>query len=66
MIHDGCLSSATGRVARRSHRHPTPIAHQREVVDAFFAAARDGDFDALAGRARLRRLDLGAVLHEES
>lgn len=23
------------------------LARQREVVDAFFAAARDGDFDAL-------------------
>ena len=29
---------------------PTPdpdLAQQRKVVDAFFAAARDGDFDAL-------------------
>jgi RNA polymerase sigma factor (sigma-70 family) len=33
------------------------LARQREVVDAFFAAARDGDFDAL-----LRVLDPGVVL----
>ena len=25
----------------------TDLSRQREVVDAFFAAARDGDFDAL-------------------
>ncbi len=34
----------TGRDARQSDRD---VARQREVVDAFFAAARRGDFDAL-------------------
>ena len=39
-------------------RRPTPdadLARQREVVDAFLAAAREGDFDALRRRARPRR-----------
>ena len=31
------------------------LARQRAVVDAFFAAARGGDFDALVARARPRR-----------
>jgi RNA polymerase sigma factor (sigma-70 family) len=35
----------------------TDLARQRDVVEAFFAAARDGDFDAL-----LRVLDPGVVL----
>ena len=35
----------------------TDLARQREVVDAFFAAARDGDFDAL-----LKMLHPGVVL----
>jgi RNA polymerase sigma factor (sigma-70 family) len=38
--------------ARRRVQAATPVSdadldHQREVVDAFFAAARDGDFEAL-------------------
>ena len=52
--------------AGRGRRCPTPDpARQREVVDAFFAAARDGDFDGAgrgarpgrgaAGRRRRRR-----------
>ncbi len=46
--------SATQQLASRARRRvqgvpqPDPdLARQREVVDAFFAAARDGDFDAL-------------------
>jgi RNA polymerase sigma-70 factor (ECF subfamily) len=38
------------RARRRVQGAPVPdtdLARQREVVDAFFAAARDGDFDAL-------------------
>jgi RNA polymerase sigma factor (sigma-70 family) len=46
---------ATRQLASRARRRvqgqaPAPdpdLARQREVVDAFFAAARDGDFDAL-------------------
>ncbi|HEX2175463.1 MAG TPA: RNA polymerase sigma factor SigJ, partial [Nocardioidaceae bacterium] len=46
---------AARQLASRARRRvqgqaPTPdpdVARQREVVDAFFAAARDGDFDAL-------------------
>jgi RNA polymerase sigma factor (sigma-70 family) len=50
----GRSSTATRQLASRARRRvqgtPTPdpdLARQREVVDAFFAAARDGDFDAL-------------------
>ena len=47
--------AAARQLASRARRRvqgaaPTPdtdLAHQREVVDAFFAAARDGDFEAL-------------------
>ncbi|GIF77390.1 sigma-70 family RNA polymerase sigma factor [Asanoa siamensis] len=47
--------AATRQLASRARRRvadaaPTPdadLARQREVVDAFFAASRDGDFDAL-------------------
>jgi RNA polymerase sigma factor (sigma-70 family) len=38
------------RARRRMHGSPKPdrdVGRQREVVDAFFAASRDGDFDAL-------------------
>jgi RNA polymerase sigma-70 factor (ECF subfamily) len=38
------------RARRRVQNSPEPdpdMAQQRRVVDAFFAAARDGDFDAL-------------------
>jgi RNA polymerase sigma-70 factor, ECF subfamily len=41
-------SRARRRVAGAAATAPeTDITRQREVVDAFFAAARDGDFDAL-------------------
>ncbi len=49
--------AATRQLASRARRRvrgsaPTPdrdLGRQREVVDAFFAAARDGDFDRLVG-----------------
>jgi RNA polymerase sigma-70 factor (ECF subfamily) len=51
----GRTSTAARQLASRARRRlrgeappPNPdLARQREVVDAFFAAARDGDFDAL-------------------
>jgi RNA polymerase sigma factor (sigma-70 family) len=51
----GRSPTATRQLASRARRRvhgaaPTPdpdVARQREVVDAFFAAARGGDFDAL-------------------
>jgi RNA polymerase sigma-70 factor (ECF subfamily) len=50
-------TAATRQLASRARRRvqgsaPRPdrdLARQREAVDAFFAAARDGDFDALVG-----------------
>jgi RNA polymerase sigma-70 factor (ECF subfamily) len=42
------LASRARRRVRGAAPAPDPdLAHQREVVDAFFAAARDGDFAAL-------------------
>jgi RNA polymerase sigma factor (sigma-70 family) len=42
------LASRARRRVRGAAPAPDPdLAHQRAVVDAFFAAARDGDFDAL-------------------
>src|SRR5439155_24752408 len=51
----GRSATATRQLASRGRRRvqgaaPPPdrdLARQREVVDAFFAAARDGDLDAL-------------------
>ena len=43
------------RARRRVQAAPVPdtdVARQRTVVDAFLAASRDGDFDALARGAR--------------
>src|SRR4051812_39968101 len=41
-------SRARRRVRGADLKHPDPdVGRQREVVDAFFAAARRGDFDAL-------------------
>jgi RNA polymerase sigma factor (sigma-70 family) len=62
----GRSSQAARQLASRARRRvrgeaPPPtadLARQREVVDAFFAAAREGDFDALADPERLRDLDL--------
>jgi RNA polymerase sigma factor (sigma-70 family) len=53
------------RARRRVQGSPTPdtdLARQREVVDAFFAATRDGDFDALLALLdpeAIMRVDLG-------
>src|SRR3954471_16676414 len=42
------LASRARRRVQGGHTEPdTDLDTQREVVDAFFAAARDGDFDAL-------------------
>lgn len=40
-------SRARRRVQGQAPAPDADLAHQREVVDAFFAAARDGNFDAL-------------------
>jgi RNA polymerase sigma-70 factor, ECF subfamily len=40
-------SRARRRVRGGAHVPDADLSRQREVVDAFFAAARDGDFDAL-------------------
>src|SRR6476619_359875 len=40
-------SRARRRVQGEARVPDTDLAHQREVVDAFFAAAREGDFEAL-------------------
>jgi RNA polymerase sigma factor (sigma-70 family) len=40
-------SRARRRVRRADASHDQDLTRQREVVDAFLAAARDGDFDAL-------------------
>jgi RNA polymerase sigma-70 factor (ECF subfamily) len=62
----GRTPAAARQLASRARRRvkgaevPAPdhdVARQREVVDAFFAAARGGDFDALAAL-----LDPGVVL----
>ena len=57
-------SRARRRVRGVSVHAPDPdIARQREVVDAFFAAAHDGDFDALVAVLDpdvVRRVDTGS------
>jgi RNA polymerase sigma-70 factor (ECF subfamily) len=42
-------SRARRRVRGKSHGGATDLANQRRLVHAFYAAARDGDFDALLG-----------------
>ena len=58
-------SRARRRVAGAGLAAPdTDLARQREVVDAFFAAARDGDFDALVSLLHpgvVLRIDAGGV-----
>jgi RNA polymerase sigma-70 factor, ECF subfamily len=67
----GRSATATRQLASRARRRvqgaaPPPdrdVARQREVVDAFFAAARDGDFDRLVAVLDpdvVLRADLGA------
>jgi RNA polymerase sigma factor (sigma-70 family) len=41
------LASRARRRVRNSPEPDTDLTRQRQVVDAFFAASRDGDFDAL-------------------
>ncbi|MBO0771489.1 MAG: sigma-70 family RNA polymerase sigma factor [Actinobacteria bacterium] len=48
----GAAKMLASRARRRVQGAPVPdtdLGRQREVVDAFFAAAREGDFDALVG-----------------
>ena len=71
----GRTSAAARQLASRARRRvngaeiPTPdpgLARQREVVDAFFAAARAGDFDALVQLLApdvVARVDVGAGQH---
>jgi RNA polymerase sigma factor (sigma-70 family) len=54
-------SRARRRVQGQAHVPDTDLAGQREVVDAFLAAARDGDFEAL-----LAVLDPDVVLRADS
>jgi RNA polymerase sigma factor (sigma-70 family) len=47
---EAAVQQLASRARRRVKGSPEPdpdLARQREVVDAFFAASRDGDFDAL-------------------
>jgi RNA polymerase sigma-70 factor, ECF subfamily len=70
----GRTPAAVRQLASRARRRvkglPSPdpdLARQRKVVDAFFAAARDGDFDALVAVLDPRvvlRADTGAALPE--
>jgi RNA polymerase sigma factor (sigma-70 family) len=58
------LASRTRRRLRTMATPDTDLATQWELVDAFRAAARDGDFDALLtilDRDVVRRLDTGAT-----
>jgi RNA polymerase sigma factor (sigma-70 family) len=56
------LASRARRRVRGKNPHPaTDLTRQRRLVDAFLAAARDGDFDAL-----LTVLDGDVVLHVDA
>jgi RNA polymerase sigma factor (sigma-70 family) len=54
-------SRARRRVRGKTPNPATDLARQRQLVDAFLAAARDGDFDAL-----LTVLDGDVVLHVDA
>ena len=54
-------SRARRRVRGKTPDPATDLVRQRRLVDAFYAAARDGDFDAL-----LAVLDDGVVLHVDA
>jgi RNA polymerase sigma-70 factor (ECF subfamily) len=69
---EAAAQQLASRARRRLRGSPEPdgdLARQREVVDAFFAASRDGDFDALmavlAPDVELR-IDGGALRAEAS
>jgi RNA polymerase sigma factor (sigma-70 family) len=58
------LASRARRRVKRASVPDTDVARQREVVDAFLAAARDGDFDALVALLDpevVLRADRGAI-----
>jgi hypothetical protein len=67
------LASGARRRVREAPEPDTDVARQREIVDAFFAAAREGDFDALVAAldpdvvvrsdGGLARPDVSFVLH---
>jgi RNA polymerase sigma-70 factor (ECF subfamily) len=68
---EAAAQQLASRARRRARGAPEPdrdLARQRRIVDAFFAASRDGDFDALLGvldpDVELR-ID-GGVLREEA
>jgi RNA polymerase sigma-70 factor (ECF subfamily) len=54
-------SRARRRVRGKTPDHATDLVRQRRLVEAFLAAARDGDFDAL-----LAVLDADVVLHVDA
>jgi len=54
-------SRARRRVRGRTQLQKPDLVHQREIVDAFLAASRDGDFEAL-----LAVLDPEVVAHADS
>jgi RNA polymerase sigma factor (sigma-70 family) len=68
---EAAAQQLASRARRRLHASPTPdpdLARQRKVVDAFFAASRHGDFDALVAVLHPDielRID-GGVLREEA
>jgi RNA polymerase sigma-70 factor (ECF subfamily) len=68
---EAAAQQLASRARRRVQGSPEPdsdLVRQREVVDAFFAASRDGDFDALVALLDPEvelRID-GGVLREEA
>ena len=69
---ESAVQQLASRARRRVRGAPEPdpdVARQREIVDAFFAASRDGDFDALVAMLYPDvelRIDGGALREEAS
>jgi RNA polymerase sigma-70 factor (ECF subfamily) len=69
---EAAAQQLASRARRRVHGSPRPdpdLARQRAVVDAFFAASRNGDFDALVAVLHPDvelRIDGGALREEAS